>query len=150
MPYGHRPHQSICPMCRFNPSYGLHALRAVEPIWGLRLMFMFQSLIWVACPTGTAILARTPGLRWVSIPHMGCMPYGLADTTSAQSLGVVSIPHMGCMPYGLGYQPTAPTRRVGFQSLIWVACPTGWERGIAVDSPRECFNPSYGLHALRA
>ena len=63
----------------------------------------------------------------VSIPHMGCMPYG---------------PLMAIMPYG---DP------LWFQSLIWVACPTG-----PPAPTRECivfaigFNPSYGLHALRA
>ncbi len=110
----------------------------------------FQSLIWVACPTGSN---RTPTCLMfldVSIPHMGCMPYGLwlalqkrLQTGEFQSLiwvacptgGIwrtegratvlVSIPHMGCMPYGPRCTARPPAVGAKFQSLIWVACPTG-------------------------
>ena len=56
---------------------------------------------------------------------MGCMPYGQNE---ADNLGItesVSIPHMGCMPYG-------PSNLTGDADIV------------------RRFNPSYGLHALRA
>ncbi len=56
---------------------------------------------------------------------MGCMPYGPRVGDPGAVLGEVSIPHMGCMPYGL-------------QARSVVALGT------------KGFNPSYGLHALRA
>ncbi len=37
-----------------------------------------------------------------------------------------------------------------FQSLIWVACPTGQVMENLPEDLQEGFNPSYGLHALRA
>ncbi len=133
----------------------------------------FQSLIWVACPTGTPIEYQSPfdrsfnpsyGLHAlraifqplskckisVSIPHMGCMPYGHGAGGCAGRRKPVSIPHMGCMPYGRcapralpstaqGFNPSyglhalranmMPIRirnKSTFQSLIWVACPTGY------------------------
>ncbi len=160
-----------CP--RFNPSYGLHALRALRLIVLILYLLLFQSLIWVACPTGRGCVAVGSQLVEVSIPHMGCMPYGRAvDTPHYTSIGV-SIPHMGCMPYGRraelrsagicsGFNPSyglhalraggrrlAIGRRLMFQSLIWVACPTGLL--VQSDDPAASgFNPSYGLHALRA
>ena len=62
---------------------------------------MFQSLIGVACPTGS-------GPRWIW--------------------------------YSQG----------SFQSLIWVACPTGAGYKFWSVCVYDSFNPSYGLHALRA
>ena len=141
---------------------------------GLQNLRMFQSLIWVACPTGKLVQGRKAFNLPVSIPHMGCMPYGPAqpdpDSESQQygfnpsyglhalratmnylfvkatkssfnpsyglhalraasrahsgSVSQVSIPHMGCMPYG----PISMSlfhSNLMFQSLIWVACPTG-------------------------
>ncbi len=137
------------PEASFNPSYGLHALRAGSPycpVWG---QITFQSLIWVACPTGLHQRGDDYRLAWVSIPHMGCMPYGPIWSTGSSSPRPVSIPHMGCMPYGPGNMGIAARRmmvsiphmgcmpyghgKIGphtqprhvFQSLIWVACPTG-------------------------
>ncbi len=156
----------------FNPSYGLHALRAENGPGPTRTQERFQSLIWVACPTGTASKLNSmraqmfQSLIWVacptgsvvcrakvqdalvSIPHMGCMPYGRSTASRPdppqcsfnpsyglhalraasgwrlRSTTTVSIPHMGCMPYGL-VQVQPKWSRSGFQSLIWVACPTG-------------------------
>ncbi len=109
----------------FNPSYGLHALRAFDSSCFSKILH-------------------------VSIPHMGCMPYGLEPDRVRGLLKVlsfnpsyglhalraldqrrpaaatrpVSIPHMGCMPYGLiPFQ--WDEKDSWFQSLIWVACPTG-------------------------
>ncbi len=56
---------------------------------------------------------------------MGCMPYGRFDAESLCPKQIVSIPHMGCMPYGPWLQVTFDRGGTGF-------------------------NPSYGLHALRA
>ena len=84
----------------------------------------FQSLIWVACPTGHLTVMVDPDGAPVSIPHMGCMPYGQCGRPCRCSVSQ-------------------------FQSLIWVACPTGkmpTNHFFAMFS----FNPSYGLHALRA
>ena len=132
----------------FNPSYGLHALRAATRLrqgyvpevsiphmgcmpYGLGAGALawrigeFQSLIWVACPTGAVARVELPSKDMVSIPHMGCMPYGLEDARQFADSGTqVSIPHMGCMPYG--HLASIWRWRTGrFQSLIWVACPTG-------------------------
>ncbi len=88
----------------FNPSYGLHALRAgyiaatpkqpwlvsiphmgCMPYGHIKEAYrkadaMFQSLIWVACPTGSSQFIRfLASFTPVSIPHMGCMPYGLVE-----------------------------------------------------------------------
>ena len=87
--------------------------------------FEFQSLIWVACPTGTERWKWIAQFSSVSIPHMGCMPYGPHEASDIYQILTVSIPHMGCMPYG---RVRRKPRRV--------------------DHSR--FNPSYGLHALRA
>ncbi len=87
-------------LARFNPSYGLHALRA-------------------QCKNSVVVFIS------VSIPHMGCMPYGPGNGQGGGAPRPVSIPHMGCMPYG----PAA---------------------GIVAVLRNRCFNPSYGLHALRA
>ena len=115
---------AILLLASFNPSYGLHALRACQhaarrgpdhvsiPHMGcmpyghmnhftINLMVGFQSLIWVACPTGCLPLECSPPAQIVSIPHMGCMPYG-----------------QQIVKWGWG-------DAVKFQSLIWVACPTG-------------------------
>ena len=198
MPYGQSV--QLCPVVSslcFNPSYGLHALRALHQ--------------------------RGDDYRvaWVSIPHMGCMPYGpvISDILAADATGFnpsyglhalrapgfcrrsacdpgfnpsyglhalrarscgrhaqgfcrVSIPHMGCMPYGRR-DVAAIYKNFMFQSLIWVACPTGeaWLAEVGVNLSFQSliwvacptgseikdsgwysygFNPSYGLHALRA
>ena len=85
----------------------------------------FQSLIWVACPTGKHRAGHRAEAGGVSIPHMGCMPYGRAPASAEgsafrwfQSLIWVACPTgtfttQGCMSHQR------------FQSLIWVACPTG-------------------------
>ena len=205
------PHMGCMPYGRMSDSY--HVIKLME----------FQSLIWVACPTGLSFLSlERNGIGNVSIPHMGCMPYGLysictlfvhvlvsiphmgcmpyglkeayrkADRLAVsiphmgcmpygplaglpqQSVRCVSIPHMGCMPYGLGGSRCRLGVALPFQSLIWVACPTGFsslydgEDIPYVSIPHmgcmpyglltlmdqtyrmSCFNPSYGLHALRA
>ncbi len=87
----------------FNPSYGLHALRACTDFDSRAAMRRFQSLIWVACPTGPPALRHNPisNCAW-------------------------------------------------FQSLIWVACPTGLQTSPHHARSAQGFNPSYGLHALRA
>ena len=139
----------------FNPSYGLHALRAQSNAWLVDCQGWFQSLIWVACPTGVlshatinsaaagfnpsyglhALRARLYteiesiyGLGFQSLIWVAC-PTGYRNRRGIVGFGV-SIPHMGCMPYG---PPTQRQRRVTiavFQSLIWVACPTGvWSGG---------------------
>ena len=149
MPYG--PKLTTCG----NPAYG------------------FQSLIWVACPTGNNEVWYALWRVRVSIPHMGCMPYGRRRRGRRGRRCPVSIPHMGCMPYGPDLTGANLTD-VEFQSLIWVACPTGsdpppdWEWVGTVSIPHmgcmpygllyyvyqsrqsHGFNPSYGLHALRA
>ena len=61
----------------------------------------------------------------VSIPHMGCMPYGPPATGDVNFFEPVSIPHMGCMPYGPDWSDAPSWAKWWFQSLIWVACPTG-------------------------
>ncbi len=86
----------------------------------------------------------------VSIPHMGCMPYGLPNILVECVQVPVSIPHMGCMPYGHWSGEQLEWIGYMFQSLIWVACPTGWLGCVTIDLPYGSFNPSYGLHALRA
>ncbi len=86
----------------------------------------------------------------VSIPHMGCMPYGPLAGAPLPTGRRVSIPHMGCMPYGLFKLKLVRTVQVLFQSLIWVACPTGAATPKNEWLGCKCFNPSYGLHALRA
>ncbi len=109
---------------------------------------LFQSLIWVACPTGRRIpsATRSPtvfqSLIWVACPT-GLAPLkNVPRKTMFQSLIWVACP--------TGRPIRGPALRdPWFQSLIWVACPTGlcyaagrpWSMG---------FNPSYGLHALRA
>ena len=160
-------------MC-FNPSYGLHALRAILSRVMANIFSKFQSLIWVACPTGGRSVACGGRRKPVSIPHMGCMPYGpytvlLSGLCSSefQSLIWVACPtgrqyrlrqDLDCSfnpSYGLHalrarrLQSASPIER-RFQSLIWVACPTGLAAAAAVLGLRCRFNPSYGLHALRA
>ena len=107
----------------FNPSYGLHALRAsfrfeypadmsrFNPSYGLHALRASSKVVWEV-------------VLEVSIPHMGCMPYG--QIVPFFSSGIFT-----------------------FQSLIWVACPTG-STGSSGLVGSLGFNPSYGLHALRA
>ena len=108
----------------FNPSYGLHALRArMDAVWDCWSL--------------------------VSIPHMGCMPYGHRTTRLKQRRYMVSIPHMGCMPYGqkkVGYDYC--THRSFNPSYGLHALRADGE--VCLTRIVWCFNPSYGLHALRA
>ncbi len=109
----------------FNPSYGLHALRAEVWYTRFRRKNSFNpsyGLHALRAPRSTKFLGET---IVVSIPHMGCMPYGPLSISDNHTDVWVSIPHMGCMPYGPQVDP-------------------------APDQPEWCFNPSYGLHALRA
>ena len=108
----------------------------------------FQSLIWVACPTGTIAMAwRRHGQERFN-PSYGLHALRARRITPPRTHVPVSIPHMGCMPYGPD-RAEAATGRAVFQSLIWVACPTGPTRTPHGGGPMG-FNPSYGLHALRA
>ncbi len=65
---------------------------------------MFQSLIWVACPTGLVFFCYSiiqvgfQSLIWVACPTG---PTGPQGGRFAAARRAVSIPHMGCMPYGL-------------------------------------------------
>ena len=87
----------------FNPSYGLHALRAVQWSFNNGKVCLFQSLIWVACPTGWGC---EPGCE----PGCGFNPsYGLHALRAWFGQDAL--------------QPNCPSAE--FQSLIWVACPTG-------------------------
>ncbi len=153
MPYG--PWCILVPQVAlgFNPSYGLHALRAGKGV------------------------CFGPREAVVSIPHMGCMPYGLLyrlHLDGAQRM-FQSLIWVACPTGWLTNHRSASTRK--FQSLIWVACPTGQRRSLAlpaalagapvsiphmgcmpygrrdplsVEQKYRSFNPSYGLHALRA
>ena len=108
------PHMGCMPYGRMSDSY--HVIKLME----------FQSLIWVACPTGLSFLSlERNGIGNVSIPHMGCMPYGLYSICTLFVHVLVSIPHMGCMPYGPSHCQNVRNLTLQFQSLIWVACPTG-------------------------
>ncbi len=110
---------------------------------------LFQSLIWVACPTGVRRLCWQYWDVAVSIPHMGCMPYGRAPRASRAAAARVSIPHMGCMPYGPGRAPGLPIRcLVSIPHMGCMPYGPGWLARRWGQS--LCFNPSYGLHALRA
>ncbi len=114
-----------------------------------RRHWLFQSLIWVACPTGAPASARRERLRRVSIPHMGCMPYGprrvswsnLPSHSFNPSYGLHALRasrRAAALPAALyGFNPSYGLHALralrvgavyavgGFQSLIWVACPTG-------------------------
>ncbi len=76
------------------------------------------------------------------------MPYGrVISVQRRQLLKFQSLIWVAC-PTGLGGKRVLD-RASMFQSLIWVACPTG--KFFAVDFDDLLgFNPSYGLHALRA
>ncbi len=108
----------------FNPSYGLHALRARTGQPHLAYQAEFQSLIWVACPTGRMCNRVGRSDSFVSIPHMGCMPYGQA-LRQAHSVAYEfqSLIWVAC-PTGARARSYKVSNRM-FQSLIWVACPTG-------------------------
>ncbi len=133
----------------FNPSYGLHALRAhplnqlpnltgsFNPSYGLHAL---------RAGTMDVVLERKYD---VSIPHMGCMPYGRGGSTQILLRLRVSIPHMGCMPYGPF--KTATDRETIDVSIPHMGCmPYGPPAAGASVRRRIGFNPSYGLHALRA
>ncbi len=126
MPYGlSKQGLMIKCYCSFNPSYGLHALRA----------YSIQVIVVLEIP--------------VSIPHMGCMPYGQDYSPKPNLSTSVSIPHMGCMPYGLD-----GVNRIGeiwYVSIPHMGCmPYGRVRAHQRLPDGSGFNPSYGLHALRA
>ncbi len=110
----------------FNPSYGLHALRAGARWRSLQALpaELFQSLIWVACPTGVV------GRKAYNLP-LGFNPsYGLHALRACKS---IVYPHERSSfnpSYGL-HALRAPR-----EGVIW-----------RYDLR---FNPSYGLHALRA
>ena len=113
----------------FNPSYGLHALRAGSLAKSISPTCSFQSLIWVACPTGvqcwrwTAQAVRFQSLIWVACPTGATIRVMSPAWAAFQSLiwvacptgrcvrpawcagRSVSIPHMGCMPYGRMPEP---------------------------------------------
>ncbi len=173
MPYGRHSNAASCQVSScFNPSYGLHALRAIIADAAMRPRVSFNPSYGLH-----ALRAGSGGschrTCCVSIPHMGCMPYGpdthptRRGTYGFQSLiwvacptggelplghhagPTVSIPHMGCMPYG-HQNRRYRDEHAEFQSLIWVACPTGRVGAGPSGLPTLCFNPSYGLHALRA
>ncbi len=157
----------------FNPSYGLHALRALFRPLPSRKRYEFQSLIWVACPTGVneEIVAKYldlfQSLIWVACPTGESRPTGPSMSHQFQSLIWVACPTGGSLD-------SQEKWLLMFQSLIWVACPTGpapprpHDRVSPVSIPHmgcmpyglarigmkhslnSSFNPSYGLHALRA
>ncbi len=97
-----------------------------RPLPSLNRYETFQSLIWVACPTGAeALCLRRPGSVRFN-PSYGLHALRATAAPTAGSLVLpVSIPHMGCMPYG---------RSKLLNSVLIM----------------RSFNPSYGLHALRA
>ncbi len=75
MPYGHIVVSYLFREGNgFNPSYGLHALRALPPRLNMTILNRFQSLIWVACPTGAGVVVLSVGavvfqsLIWVACP----------------------------------------------------------------------------------
>ena len=121
-------------LASFNPSYGLHALRAPQYPSGVRSSTGFNPSYGLHALRAPLVKLRSTLIanRSVSIPHMGCMPYGRGTRTLPGGSRWVSIPHMGCMPYGLlaGLPAELPE---GFQSLIWVACPTGFSAAIHHD-----------------
>ncbi len=111
----------------------------------------FQSLIWVACPTGLRHMGvESKRTSAVSIPHMGCMPYGQGAPSELRCKFSVSIPHMGCMPYGREPDPEPDQPEYGFNPSYGLHAL----RAAQLSRPRQSnwygFNPSYGLHALRA
>ncbi len=110
----------------------------------------FQSLIWVACPTGHNSKCSGSSTMSVSIPHMGCMPYGRDLRTRWHRPRGVSIPHMGCMPYGLKPQQFLVRTELRV-SIPHMGCmPYGQCTQFFLGQKTASFNPSYGLHALRA
>ena len=173
MPYGlGQVCSAVARIGSFNPSYGLHALRAFH--MGIIPYGDLVSIPHMGCmPYGhyRRIWPVLDGL--VSIPHMGCMPYGhnqfhpchTQHTCFNPSYGLhalrarsmellllrstVSIPHMGCMPYGhSGGNPKLAQRDV---SIPHMGCmPYGLWRQERQHHDDAGFNPSYGLHALRA
>ncbi len=86
----------------------------------------FQSLIWVACPTGThssqcsAAARQFQSLIWVACPTGLGVSTATAVVRSFQSLIWVACPTGRIQKLKPWFYP------VEFQSLIWVACPTGW------------------------
>ncbi len=62
----------------------------------------------------------------------------------------VSIPHMGCMPYGRIIQNMFRMVLPGFNPSYGLHALRAPTTPAAVSSEKSGFNPSYGLHALRA
>ena len=90
----------------FNPSYGLHALRAAE----IKRLGAEQDGFNPSY--GLHALRAEFGVHF-SCPSYGFNPsYGLHALRARARAGagnsdlVVSIPHMGCMPYGHNWQDT--------------------------------------------
>ena len=112
-------------------------------------MFLFQSLIWVACPTGGELLRAPDGQILVSIPHMGCMPYGL-DEKSIDGPGTLRFnPSYGLHALrALKNEDLQPLAKRFNPSYGLHALRARISHGGMRTS--TCFNPSYGLHALRA
>ena len=113
-------------------------------------MFLFQSLIWVACPTGGELLRAPDGQILVSIPHMGCMPYGL-DEKSIDGPGTLRFNPS----YGL--HALRALKNEDLQPLAKRFNPSYGLHALraakylqSTDQFEYSFNPSYGLHALRA
>ncbi len=131
MPYGPdavaglQPSLAAC----FNPSYGLHALRADN-----------------AGHTGSVCRGRCFN------PSYGLHALRALTLEADGWRLVVSIPHMGCMPYGPG-----PNARIalgldyGFNPSYGLHALRAWSVSESHrDGAASRFNPSYGLHALRA
>ena len=102
MPYGLIDNYSVeSPAGCFNPSYGLHALRASNGIKRHHSTPGFNPSYGLHALRARLGCKDASGRRRVSIPHMGCMPYGLCKSREVRQASTqVSIPHMGCMPYG--------------------------------------------------
>ena len=73
MPYGRQTLFGFWQLTySFNPSYGLHALRATLFPPSGTIQKKFQSLIWVACPTGCD--STHPAFTSISYKHVGSIP----------------------------------------------------------------------------
>ena len=104
MPYGHWCGADLRNAnLGFNPSYGLHALRAAGRHDASLASWCFNPSYGLHALRAGRVQEAAALDEKVSIPHMGCMPYGLgcrAGSGGMAAVLAVSIPHMGCMPYG--------------------------------------------------
>ena len=82
MPYGQIVQIHCCQREQFQSLIWVACPTGREMTSSFLLKWEFQSLIWVACPTGRAATRATSWSRMVSIPHMGCMPYGRQTASS--------------------------------------------------------------------